>query len=587
MAITEGAILGSATWAAYGDALGFITELADSQDRVAHRCGTGFVEEPLPWRRRIGGRSGVEVQLPAGAYSDDTQLRLATSRAIRGDGEFDVDAFARIELVAWQAYHLGAGRGSKAAAAGMARSDARWNQNTFDTKSASYVQVGGNGAAMRIQPHVWSLSHPTDIDSLLNSVIRDTIVTHGHPHGILGACLHALVLARTLSERAVPGPESWDGLVEGLSHVPRIVSSDDELRGLWLPSWENAARADFSDAIFEALGSAHEAASKLAEISKRRSDDRSETYRSAVEAVGGFDPATRGSGLGTAWLATYVAATTMNPAESMVMVANTLGTDTDTIATMAGALMGALVGAPPPGPLQDMDVVVSEAQRMHQIASGRGAASFRYPDLLTWNPPRGSLDLIGVSPGYELELAGLGPLTAVQEPLAGGRRDSPTLYRWSQIARTGQHILVRHRAHVGELLPTLRAPELPVWSEADITSPAGPEPSRGRRASSPSSQGQHRHSRGEEPTLFDDVSEVVAEPPLAVAAPRSIDFLVEDIAQRGFEAEAIGRALLGILTDGRSWRHERAAAFAAALVQEHSARREPLGRSRTGETRRD
>jgi len=90
-------IRNSALWAAWGDALGFPTELTDEQG-VIRRVGTPIVVTPKSWRRRVGGRFGVVVELPAGAYSDDTQLRLATSRAIRGDGSFAVEAFAKIEL---------------------------------------------------------------------------------------------------------------------------------------------------------------------------------------------------------------------------------------------------------------------------------------------------------------------------------------------------------------------------------------------------------------------------------------------------------------------------------------------------------
>jgi ADP-ribosylglycohydrolase len=87
----------SALWAAYGDILGFPTELVDTEG-VKRRIGTTKITEPRPWKRLVGGRAGAWVQLAAGTYSDDTQLRLATSRAIRADGYFDVEAFAKVEL---------------------------------------------------------------------------------------------------------------------------------------------------------------------------------------------------------------------------------------------------------------------------------------------------------------------------------------------------------------------------------------------------------------------------------------------------------------------------------------------------------
>src|ERR1700722_2618082 len=110
------ATINSATWAAYGDALGFITELAD-EERVRHRTNGVAVNAPVEWNRKIGGQFGLSLKLPAGTYSDDTQLRLATSRSIRGDGTFDVEAFSKVELPIWLSYSLGAGLGTKAAAA--------------------------------------------------------------------------------------------------------------------------------------------------------------------------------------------------------------------------------------------------------------------------------------------------------------------------------------------------------------------------------------------------------------------------------------------------------------------------------------
>jgi ADP-ribosylglycohydrolase len=103
----------------------------------------------MPWRRRIGGKFGVEIDLPAGVYSDDTQLRLATARAIRGSGRFDVEAFSKIELPVFLAYELGAGRGTRSAAAELGKRSVRWSNNLFDRNGADYVAGGGNGAAMR------------------------------------------------------------------------------------------------------------------------------------------------------------------------------------------------------------------------------------------------------------------------------------------------------------------------------------------------------------------------------------------------------------------------------------------------------
>ncbi|WP_416221504.1 ADP-ribosylglycohydrolase family protein [Rhodoferax sp.] len=107
-------------------------------------------------------------------------MRLSTSRAINGAGFFDVESFAKIELPVWLNYALGAGRGSKAAAANLALRDSSWSLNFFSSASVKYWDGGGNGAAMRIQPHVWQ-NHDAPRHAFVSDVIRNSVCTHGHP----------------------------------------------------------------------------------------------------------------------------------------------------------------------------------------------------------------------------------------------------------------------------------------------------------------------------------------------------------------------------------------------------------------------
>jgi hypothetical protein len=95
----------------------------------------------VPWRRRVGGQFGVTVDLPAGAISDDTQLRLATCRSMLPDGSFDVETFSKIELPVWLAYALGAGRGSRAAATHLVRRDATWASNSLPAEAPTTSRV--------------------------------------------------------------------------------------------------------------------------------------------------------------------------------------------------------------------------------------------------------------------------------------------------------------------------------------------------------------------------------------------------------------------------------------------------------------
>ena len=222
----------SALWAAYGDALGFISELTDAAG-LQRRTHGAALKVPIPWKRRIGGRNGVQAQLPVGCYSDDTQLRLSTARTIGPHG-FDVEAFARVELPVWLGYALGGGNSTKAAATNLARPNAAWFANTY----SGWTSAGGNGAAMRIQPHVWSAAALDDPSTYLLDVIRNAICTHAHPGALLGAALHAMALAHALASGA---PATPGVLTEQLAHlraVPSLIHDDSEVGELWLSAWE-------------------------------------------------------------------------------------------------------------------------------------------------------------------------------------------------------------------------------------------------------------------------------------------------------------------------------------------------------------
>lgn len=538
----QSATRASAAWAAWGDALGFITELTDPAG-LQHRAGVSAVSETIAWRRRVGGRAGVEAPLPAGTYSDDTQLRLATSRSIRGDGEFDVESFARVELVAWQAYHLGAGRGSKAAAAAMTRSDARWNQNTFATKEARYIDVGGNGAAMRIQPHVWAARNLDDPGPVLASVLKDAVCTHGHPVGLLGAAIHALSLMFTLRDDQVPGPNAWSQIIDLVGMLPEVIAADDDLGGLWLPGWEQAASQPFLPALERYTEEATDQFQMVRSLAQEHHAGPEEAYRSMVDSVGGFAPTTRGSGTATAILALALAASADDPAESLRIAANTLGSDTDTIATMAGALMGAAAATPPPSPIQDARLIDREAGRLHGIATGVPMPSFRYPDLLDWNPPRTALDLVGTGEAGQLALAGHGPVTEEGTQVQGGRSNAPTSYQWVTL-RTGQSVFLRYRTHPKPLNPALLPPE-PAWTPAPSTKLAG------------------------QATLFPrsdvhaDVSTDVGPEPTSVT---DIDSALQAVRLSGHSPHVVGRVLLDLIAADPAHAVERAAAFAAAMT---------------------
>ncbi|MBX3655579.1 MAG: ADP-ribosylglycohydrolase family protein, partial [Ramlibacter sp.] len=248
----EQQVISSALWAAYGDALGFQTELA-GPSLVRQRTGSQRVTELVPWRRMIGGKfAGTYIDLPIGTYSDDTQLRLAVCRSIQSAGAFDIEAFAKIELPVWLAYALGGGRGTKAAATALTGRNTNWFTNFFKGNTADYIAGGGNGAAMRIQPHVWAAGDLRNERAFMVDVVRNSISTHGHLRAIGGAMIHASLLAYVMRESALPQPSEWMDFAEVIQGLPEVVEEIPELRSIWLPTWQQQAKTTLDAAVVDA-----------------------------------------------------------------------------------------------------------------------------------------------------------------------------------------------------------------------------------------------------------------------------------------------------------------------------------------------
>lgn len=593
MTSQQQAVVNSARWAAFGDALGFITELADRGGLVA-RAQVHEVHTTIPWKRRVGGKFGVTVLLPGGCYSDDTQLRLATSRCIRQSG-FDVEAFAKIELPVWLSYALGAGRGTLAAANSLARPNRSWSTNVFTSRNIRYVDSGGNGAAMRIQPHVWAARDWNGASGpILADVVKNVACTHGHPTAFLGAVFHAITLQHCLRTHSPAFPAVWrKALDEAAGRVCEAVERDHELRSVWLPLWESETREPFERALGEAT---HEFRKDIDVVERLlQSADAPKAshsaYAAAAEALNAFSDERRGSATKTALLAnvaTMVFADT--PADGIAAAANLLGTDTDSIGTMAGAMLGAFSNEPPPGKIVDDEYITTEAARLAGLHREKQRQAFVYPDLLRWKPPTTAVDVVGTDLNGHLVLAGLGVALPVGKTYAPS--DSSHVWQWLEL-EFGQHVLAKRRSRPrpldpalipGESLPTQnterrvveRAPRpkpvaRPAPShEPSTVGPRTPSPSLGRTAcdlaerspelspsmstttplpspspspsASPSAEGPTGMASGRQPLLFE--YEVPGQEARPAPATRVLESAIRRLEASRYDATILGETLL-------------------------------------------
>lgn len=442
--------INSALWGAWADALGFISEIT-SPSGLRERTNGRELRQPMEWDRRIGGKFGVKVTLPAGCYSDDTQLRLATSRAIGSSG-FDVEAFAKVELPVWTNYALGGGIGTKAAAVNLAKPSVAWYSNFYD----GWLNGGGNGAAMRVQPHVWSATSLSNIESYAVDVLVNSIVTHGHPRAIVGAILNAVALAWALENESVPSPSNWQELLGLTRSATDLFESRSELSIYWIPQWEAQSGRIFEQEYLAAVDECEDLlrigsqfVHELSKIGSSGEPAPNQLYGDFVRASGLGVRETRGSATKTVVAALALAAAfPADPGMAAIMAANNTDTDTDTIATMAASIVGAAVYVEPKGDILDRQYIISDAKRLAEIGLGREVENFSYPDLLHWSPPQAQIDAVGLAEG-NLVLAGLGwlrPMGGQAEPIVGRNAS----WQWTQ-SDFGPSFLVKMRKSVGDI----------------------------------------------------------------------------------------------------------------------------------------
>ncbi|MDR6188441.1 ADP-ribosylglycohydrolase [Agrobacterium pusense] len=544
------AIVGSALWAAAGDALGWMTELGD-EGTVRHRTGSTSVAQMVEWRRRIGGKFGPTVQLRAGTYSDDTQLRLAVSRATGSSGIFDAEAFAKVELPVWSSYSLGAGRGTSAAAANLAKTSINWFNNFFGTADGrNYFSAGGNGAAMRIQPHVWK-ADPSRPDLFLPDVLRDAVITHGDPKGIGGAVFHALCVAHALNVGSAPEIGDWRNFIQHLEYCEAIIRADDKLGLFWLKAWQDKAGRSLTSAFQAEIAQAQRSIDEIADFAY---DPR--RYEDVLLALGCLDEATRGAGIGTALAAAAVATYVKRIGEedSLRIAVNTLKSDTDTIASMAGAIFGCFSTAEISWDIQDRGYIITEARRMAALSQGQTVTSFHYPDLLSWMPPSTQSDAVGILDG-QLFLAGLGALTESGEVYEIG----DAIWQWAALP-FGQTLLTKRRRNPrhlsladAPLLPSTQRPALRSQAPSPTFKSNQPDFFKGEQPGTPAAVNPGRQPSERDIERMD------------------LDALTSIVIENGFPPGLIGRVL--IMLANRNNGVEAAVAFSAIVTKALRSRR--------------
>jgi ADP-ribosylglycohydrolase/predicted enzyme related to lactoylglutathione lyase len=323
--------------AAVGDALGWPQE--NRASRVGGRSGVEPELEFSEWRRREGGSYAPhEETIAAGTYSDDMQLILAVTRS-RLHGSDWWRHLTTVELPFWPLYHRGGGGASRRAAASWSRGRAPWTDAKLLT---NYFEAGGNGVAMRVLPHVIRDSEGAGFDPVAESIMADGITTHGHPRALVGALSYGYALWYILRRSEKLG---YGELVEELlatsgtwGRRPSVAWAD--------PSWEETIASSAAASYERAWETT---VNEMADLLRVARDGISRgslaVDRDTLERLGAIGGRATSAGTVTAAGATFIASRyASRPAQGLLAAAFARGADTDTLACMAGAILGAVNG---------------------------------------------------------------------------------------------------------------------------------------------------------------------------------------------------------------------------------------------------
>jgi ADP-ribosylglycohydrolase len=323
----KGAMLATAI----GDALGWPNEPRSKNRIKKPKVNDFFVE----WTRSCKEPRWHDEKILLGEYSDDTQMTLSVARSIiAGDWE---KVFAEKELPFWLGYERGGGGALLKAARSLKEKNVLLWQSSY---AKDYFNAGGNGAAMRILPHVIAAANKPDAKSLILDIIKDTLITHGHPRAFLGATCYAFALDYLLRKNTIL---EYGELVTAVIDGQRIWSDfpDPDVFGRWIEKARQYAAFNYEQE-WERVRS-----SMLRQLDFIKSSLKKGLILDDTKVLTELDCFSSANGAGdvATLTAIYLASRyATNPTLGIKIPAFSLGADTDTIASITGGLLGMLCG---------------------------------------------------------------------------------------------------------------------------------------------------------------------------------------------------------------------------------------------------
>jgi len=322
----EDRFVGSLLGVLVGDSLGAPIEGFEPEE-IAKRYGR--VVDHLPNRYGLG------------TYTDDTDMTILCAESLLNSSRFDADAMAQ-----HLARHFDAerryGRGTIEA---LERINDGFHWSTAAKNIYGPEGSYGNGGAIRIAPI--ALFYANDVPTLVQYALASSTLTHAHPLATTGTCLQAQAIAQCMNAR---GQISPDKFIAELTSYMRDLPVTQEYK----------ARFKEIPRLLRSKANPQEVADTLG----------NDMY--AHESVP---------------TAIYCFLQAPNSFEEAVCFALAVGGDTDSIASMTGAISGAYLGslAIPQRWLDKVETgprgrkyIVTLARRLHTIANRIGKSGLEH-----------------------------------------------------------------------------------------------------------------------------------------------------------------------------------------------------------------
>lgn len=334
----QGAFLG----AAVGDALGWPQEpearrIDKNTFSPAEFLKNGFQQ----WVRQSGGQyyPHQEVIL-AGEYSDDTQLILCTARSLIYGTRWWHHLTKR-ELPTWTSYERGGGGATKRSAKQWLAGIEPWSSGDLG-KNKQYFDAGGNGVAMRILPHCLLNAKEDNFDQIAKDIVANGVTTHGHPRALIGALAYGFAVWVALKET---NTLEYGAIIEKVLSEVKCWSTLPNLNDI-CPTWKDSALQTTNGQYEEIWQVTIREMLQFLQLCREGMKQGSLPIEQEIlNQLGCFNKSVKGAGTVSAAAAIFLASRfAASPLNGLLEAGFAKGSDTDTLASMAGGILGAVAG---------------------------------------------------------------------------------------------------------------------------------------------------------------------------------------------------------------------------------------------------